>query len=132
MEDLVSGRRVPLEGSTCERDLGVQISSDLKWKNHISAIVSKANKVLGMLLKTFTSRDSDLWKMLYISLVRPHLEFASTVWNPYLKGDIEKLERIQRKATKIPTSISGLEYEERLGFDDTRRKTEERRPNTDV
>ena len=67
-----------------------------------------------MLLKTFTSRDSDLWKMLYISLVRPHLEFASTVWNPYLKGDIDILERIQRKATRIPASMRGLEYEDRL------------------
>ena len=95
MEDLDSGCRVPLEDSCCEKDLGVQITSDLKWRKHISTIVSKANKVLGMLLKTFTSRDSDLWKMLYISLIRPHLKFASTVWNPYLKGDIDILERIQ-------------------------------------
>ena len=114
MEDLDSGCRVSLEGSCCERDLEIQISSDLKWKTHISTIVSKANKVIGLLLKTFTSRDSDLWKMLYISLVRPHLEFASTVWNPYLKGDVELLEKIQRRATRIPASMKGLEYEERL------------------
>ena len=67
-----------------------------------------------MLLKTFTSRDSNLWRLLYISLVRPHLEFASTVWNPYLKGDIEVLEKIQRKATRIPTELRDLEYEDRL------------------
>ena len=60
MEDLDSGCRVPLEDSCCEKDLGVQITSDLTWRKHISTIVSKANKVLGMLLKTFTSRDSDL------------------------------------------------------------------------
>ena len=94
--------------------MGVQISSDLRWKNHIKTIVSKANKVLGMLLKTFTSRDEALWKLLYTSLVRPHLEFASTAWNPYLKGDIEALERIQRKATKVPASMHFLSYEERL------------------
>ena len=93
----------------------VQISSDLKWKNHS---VNKANKALGMLLKTFTIRDSDLWKMLYISLLRPHIEFASTVWNPYLKCDIEKLERVQRTTTKIRGEI------EDVRFDDTRRETE--------
>ena len=63
MEDLVSGCRVPLETSLCEKDLGVHISSDLRWRNHIKVIASKANKVLGMLLKTFTSRDADLWKL---------------------------------------------------------------------
>ena len=52
--------------------------------------------------------------MMYISLVRPHLEFASTVWNPYLKGDIDILERIQRKAIRIPASMRGFEYEDRL------------------
>ena len=55
-----------------------------------------------MLLKTFTSRDMNLWKLLYVSLVRPHLEFASTVWNPYLAGDIETLEKVQRRAKRIP------------------------------
>ncbi len=95
------------------RDLGVYISSDLRWRTHINLIVSKANRVLGMLLRTFMSRDADLWKLLYVSLVRPHLEFASTIWNPHLKGDEEALERIQRKAS-IPTSMRGLEYKDRL------------------
>ena len=114
MEDLNTGARVPLAASNGERDLGVHISSDLRWRPHINLIVSKANRVLGMLLKTFTSRDADLWKLLYVSLVRPHLEFAAVVWNPYLTGDVDALERIQRKASRIPTSMRGLEYEERL------------------
>ena len=65
--------------------------------------------VLGMLLKTFTSRDMNLWKLLYVSLVRPHLEFASTVWNPYLVGDIETLEKVQRRATRISPEMRSLE-----------------------
>ena len=56
-----------------------------------------------MLVKNFTCGDFDLWKQLYFSLVRPHLEFASSVWNPYRQGDISILEKVQRRASKIPT-----------------------------
>ena len=52
--------------------------------------------------------------MLYITLVRPHLEFKSSVWNPYLQGDISTLEKVQRRASKIPTNLKDLPYEERL------------------
>ena len=89
MLDLATNSRVLLEVSLCERDLGIHISSDLKWKTHIDSIASKANRVLGMLKKTFTSRDALLWKMLYVSLVRPHLEFAAPIWNSHTKGDIK-------------------------------------------
>ena len=114
IEDIESGLRVPLEETNCEKDLGILISDDLRWKNHINSIAAKANRVLGMLLKTFTSRDMNLWKLLYVSLVRPHLEFASTVWNPYLVGDIETLEKVQRRATRISPEMRSLEYEDRL------------------
>ena len=75
---------------------------------------SRANKVLEMLVKNFACRDVDLSKQLYISLVRPHLEFASSVWNSYLQGDISTLEKVQRRASKIPTSLENLPFEERL------------------
>ena len=81
--DLSTGQRIYLEVSECKRDLGVIVSLDLIWNKHASNIASKANKVLGMLVKNKTYRDVDLWKQLYISLVRPHLEFASSVLNPY-------------------------------------------------
>ena len=114
IEDLVLGLRVPLEKSNCEKDLGILISDDLRWNNHIKTIAAKANRVLGMLLKTFTSRDMNLWKLLYVSLVRPHLEFASTVWNPYLVGEFETLEKVQRRATRISPEMRSLEYEDWL------------------
>ena len=92
----------------------MHISSDLKWKSHVDSIASKANRVLGMLKKTFTSREVHLWKMLYVSLVRPHLEFAAPVWNSHVKGDIRTLERVQERATRIPLDLRNLPYEERL------------------
>ena len=54
-----------------------------------------------MLKRTFESREPGLWKDLYVSLVRPHLEYAVQAWNPYLQGDIDKFERVQRRATKL-------------------------------
>ena len=116
IEDLSVGSRVPLEVSCCERDLGVYVSSDLKWSKHVQMIASRANRVLGMLVRTFTSRDVSLWKTLYVSLVRPHLEFASSVWNPYLKGDIKMIEKVQRRATKIPSQMRDLPYDKRLSM----------------
>lgn len=108
------GVRHKLESSTIERDLGVHITADMKWRNQCQFAAAKANRILGMLGRTFTSRDSTIWKLLYTSLVRPHLEFASTVWNLYTKGDIKILEKVQAKATKMISAIRNLIYEERL------------------
>ena len=59
-----------------EKVQGVIVRADLKWGDHIITAASKANRVIGMLKKTFVSRDSEIWKILYVSLVRPHLKYA--------------------------------------------------------
>jgi hypothetical protein len=101
MQDTSSNNNMhTLETTTEERDLGVILSSDLKWKPHIDKITNKANSVLKMLKNTFTCREKELWKKLYTSLVRPHLEYASTAWNPSLASDINKIEKVQKRATK--------------------------------
>ena len=66
----------------------------------------EGEKVLSMPLKIFTFRDVDLQKHLYISLVRPHLEFASSVWNPYSQGDICILQAVPQQAQ--PTAATSL------------------------
>ena len=82
-----AGLKIPLTSSECEKDLGVWVSSQLTWKKQVESMVSKANRVLGMLTRTFVCRDLSLWKSLYVSLVRPHLEYASTVWNSLSKNE---------------------------------------------
>ena len=103
-----------IEESNVERDLGVTFGSDLKLRDHVDRMVSKANRTLGMLKRTFESRDPGLWKDLNVSLVRPHLEYAVQAWNLHLHGDIDKIERVQRRVTRIPTGFEKLEYEDRL------------------
>ena len=73
-----------LTSSECERDLEIIVSNDLKWSLQVRNVVGKANKVLGMLKKTFVSRDIELWLKLNKSLVRPHLEYSVQAWCPTL------------------------------------------------
>ena len=82
-------------------------------------MVEKANKVIGI-LKRSLSRESILWKILYTSLVRSHLEYASSVWNSIQKGEINELEKFQRRATRIATNAYKLGREtENLEFDES-------------
>jgi len=66
-----------------EKDLGVFISSNLKVVEHCYDAYSKANKKLGLVQRTIRHRSPDLMVRLYKSLVRPHLEYSSPVWNPH-------------------------------------------------
>ena len=73
-----------------------------------------ANKILGMLKRTFICKDPYLWKDLYVSMVRPHLEYTVQAWSLFLEGDIKKIEKVQERATRFPYGFDELEYEERL------------------
>jgi len=114
VEDVNTGIKKNMSETESEKDLGVYITSDLDWSDHAKFAASKANRVLGMLTKTFVSRDKNLWKKLYVSLVRPHLEYASQVWNPRWQKDKNILEKVQRRASRIPLEFKGLEYEDRI------------------
>jgi hypothetical protein len=113
MNSYDSNEPVPLEKTEIERDLGILISNNLKFSAQSNKAASNGNKKLGMLKNTFRCRGAGMWKKLYTSYVRPLLEFAIPVWNPYHKADIEILERVQHRATKIAHSMKSMSYEER-------------------
>ncbi len=62
----------------------------------------------------FTYIDEEMIKKIITALLRPTLEYAAVVWNPHLKKHIEKLEKVQRAATRWVPSLRDLSYEERL------------------
>lgn len=103
-----------LNKSECEKDLGLYIKNDLKWDTQVEYVTAKANRILGMLKKSFKYPNVESIKLLYTSLVRPHLEYANSSWCPYLKKDLEMLEKIQRRATKLVPNIKRLNYQDRL------------------
>jgi hypothetical protein len=97
-----------------ERDLGVIMHKSAKPSRQCTEAAKKANSTLGMIKRTIVTRDKDTILRLYKSMVRPHLEYCIQAWNPYLKQDIEKLEKVQRRATKMIWGYKDLSYEERL------------------
>jgi hypothetical protein len=96
-------------------DLGVSIDhSNLKFDCHINNIVSKALSRVGCLFKGFCCRSPLFLKTAFVTYVRPLLEYASNVWNPYLLKHINVIENVQRRFTKRIPSLSHLSYPERL------------------
>lgn len=81
--------------------LGLQISSDMKWSTHINKVARKAQSTLGFLRRNLRHCTENCRKTAYIAMVRSVMEYGSTIWDPYQKGDIIKLERIQRKAIRF-------------------------------
>ena len=103
-----------LVDSEMERDLGIIFCSNLKWKNQAITAANRANRMLGRIKKSFSRLDCNLLRSLYLSFVRPLLEFAAPVWSPIMKSDCDILERIQHRATKMVPSIRHQSYENRL------------------
>ena len=75
---------------------------------------SKGNQILGLIRRTIIYKEKQLIVPLYKAIVRPHLEYCIQAWKPYRKKDRDKLERIQRRATKMIPELRDLSYESRL------------------
>ena len=97
-----------------EKDLGVKFDSALRFEEHISEKVKKANAMVGLIRRSFSFLDCELFKKLYITFVRPHLEYAQAVWSPHLRKQINILENVQIRASKIVDGLQHLDYSERL------------------
>ena len=81
--------------------LGVYISQNLSWNAHIAATAKKANNSLAFLRRNLTSCPQDIKAQSYQTLVRPILEYASTVWDPYTTTSISQIESVQRRAARF-------------------------------
>ena len=104
----------PIQVLNCHRDLGIMMSSDLTWSNHLKLIASRAYKVLGLIRCLFSSSlDIKAKKILYLQLVRSQLTYGSQIWRPRLIKDIVSLER-QQQATKYILSDYQSDYKQRL------------------
>ena len=71
-------------------------------------------QALGLIRRSFKYLTTESLTMLYKVYVRPHLEYCVQSWSPYFAKDIDMLERVQHRATKLVESIASLPYETRL------------------
>ena len=108
------GIRKDLEVREDEKDLGVTFDPSLKFSKHVSVTANKANRIVGVIKRTFDHKDEEIFKPLYKTLVRPHLEYANCVWSPFLERDRTTIEKVQRRATKMIPALKDLPYETRL------------------
>ena len=63
--------------------MGVLFNSSLKFGNHINKILHKANRLLGLIKRTFSYFEPQMLRLLYTTSIRPHLDYACVIWNPY-------------------------------------------------
>ncbi len=102
-----------LESVQCVKDLGATIVSSLLFSQQCRDAAGKANRMLGFTNRNFSFKNKDLILPLYISLVRPHLEYAAQFWAHHHAKDIAKVKAVQRRVTKMITSLRNKSYEER-------------------
>ena len=86
------------------RDLGVMLSEDAQFKNHIDKVVAKTRQKSGWILRTFVNRSPYLMRTLLKTLVLAHVDYCSQLWSPSKGSDLLKLEKIQKDFfNKIPS-----------------------------
>ena len=97
-----------------ENDLRVTINANMKVSEQCRIAVSKGNQILGMIRRNITYKEKGLIVPLYKAIVRPHLEYCIQAWRSYLRKDIDMLEKVQRRTTKLITGLRDLSYDDRL------------------
>ena len=102
--------------------LGITLQSNLKWYKHINEKIASASCILGLLRRNIKNPSTYIRDLAYKALVRPKLEYASTVWSPWQNYLIDAIEKVQRRAahyvhndyrsdSSVTTMIHNLNWE---------------------
>ena len=111
-----------INASKTVKDLGVTMSNDCMFDQHIHNVVKRSSQLCGWILRTFQTRSALLMLTLFKSIVLSRIDYGSQLWSPNKKGYICELERIQRSFTKytilqfIPSVISLISIRKRTGL----------------
>ena len=108
------GNLKSLPKDSTEKDLGIWFQNNMTFNEHITYVVNRCNKLLGLIKRSFKSLDKDSFLTLYKSLVRSIIDYGGSVYFPTTKKNIQLIENIQRRATKLLPELKDLTYSERL------------------
>ena len=104
-----------LEMVSTYKYLGLLLSNDLSWSQHIKYLCSKARKILGLIYRRFYQfSSSESLLQMYLSLVRPNVEYASQVWSPYKIREVNSIESVQKFALRMCAKNWNAGYEQLL------------------
>ena len=103
-----------LDSLDSERDIGVIIDKSLKPSLQCAEAARRASSILTQITRAFHYRDRNTFLKLYIQFVRCHVEFSIPAWSPWSQGDIDILERVQKRAVNLITGLKGKSYLEKL------------------
>ncbi|KAL8592877.1 hypothetical protein ACOMHN_050704 [Nucella lapillus] len=81
--------------------LGVSMAKDLSWTKHVEMVAANGNRTVGFLRRNLKDCTTEVRKATYTTMVRPTLEYASTVWDPHTRQDIDLLEKVQKRAARF-------------------------------
>ena len=92
------------------RDLGIFLTSDLKWSAQVTNIYNKAIRLVYNVLRSFKSNHLNLYTLIFKTYIRPIIEYNSGIWSPYLITEIRKIESIQKTYTRLVCKKLNISY----------------------
>ncbi len=109
-----TNNKTVIENKNSVKDLGVWMSSDCSFTDHINKMIEKAKDISSWILRTFNNRSSDVMITLWKSLVLPHLDYCSQRWSPNAIHQIEQIESVQKNFFNKIKGLSAIDYWEQL------------------
>ena len=104
-----------LQSTEAEKDVGVILTPDLRPSKMVARAASRANQMLGAWSRAVSWRDRNTWIKIYKTYIRPKLEYCSQAWSPWTSSDREALEKVQRRAVGLVTTLPrNMKYEDKL------------------
>ena len=103
-----------VEEKQSERDLGIIVDKNFNFNEQCIEARNRANKILGFIKRNVSYKSKSVIRKLFNSYVRPHIEYCVQAWRPHHRYNIDMLESVQRRATKLIPALRNKPYSVRL------------------